>query len=195
MATIKEDRFYQFYGNEISWCDADGWSDDLYLPRKEFTGERVYVVDYPDEVEKFHTQWKNGQAILNKTEKGKEGNIILNGRLLENCQFISYNNDYYIPLANIVQELNKQACYKDTTNATYDIPLETGDGLSILKVPYDASTIGYVTNKNLQPETTRKMRVMMHGQKNSTQEQAILALFHNLSCHATQAGTSTQMEA
>ena len=147
MATIKEDRFYQFYGNEISWCDADGWSDDLYLPRKEFTGERVYVVDYPDEVEKFHTQWKNGQAILNKTEKGKEGNIILNGRLLENCQFISYNNDYYIPLANIAQELNKQACYKDTTNATYDIPLETGDGLSILKVPYDASTIGYVTNK------------------------------------------------
>lgn len=50
-------------------------------------------------------------------------------------------------MANIAQELNKQACYKDTTNATYDIPLETGDGLSILKVPYDASTIGYVTNK------------------------------------------------
>lgn len=149
-------KYYQFYGNDVSWCDEDGWTDNIYLVRKEFTGERIYVVRSNQELDEYNEAWEKGQKILNGEETGSSGDIILNGRLLS-CKYQFVNGEYYIPLKDVGEAFNSEACKIDKDNSILYLPLETGIGLVTLGVPYTQfGTAGAISTTFTASEITNK---------------------------------------
>ena len=149
-------KYYQFYGNDVSWCDEDGWTDNIYLVRKEFTGERIYVVRSNQELDEYNKAWEKGQKILNGEETGSSGDIILNGRLLS-CKYQFVTGEYYIPLKDVGEAFNSEACKIDKDNSILYLPLETGIGLVTLGVPYTQfGTAGAISTTFTASEITNK---------------------------------------
>lgn len=149
-------KYYQFYGNDVSWCDEDGWTDNIYLVRKEFTGERIYVVRSNQELDEYNEAWDKGQKILNGEETGSNGDIILNGRLLS-CKYQLINGEYYIPLKDVGEAFNSEACKIDKDNSILYLPVETGIGIVTLGVPYTQfGTAGAISTTFTASEITNK---------------------------------------
>lgn len=137
-----ESKYIILYGTDIQFVDAKGWMPNLAFCRKEWSGERIYVLDTQREVDEYTKAWQAGQDILSGKEKAEKGAIIVNGRLISGYQFVERDGEIYVPLTPIARAIDPWSFDENSEGKYIQFSVYRPDGYECLMVPYEQTQVG-----------------------------------------------------
>lgn len=137
-----QSQYLVLYGTDIQYVDAKGWMPNLAFCRKEWTGERIYVLDTQREVDEYTKAWQAGQKIISGEVAADKGTILVNGRLLSGYQYYDVQGELYVPLAAIARAVDPWSFAENGEAKTIQFSVYRPDGYECLIVPYDQTQVG-----------------------------------------------------
>ena len=137
-----EPKYLILYGTDIQYVDAKGWMPNLAFCRKEWSGERIYVLDTQRQVDEYTKAWQAGQDILSGKEKADKGTIIVNGRLISGYEFIESDGEIYVPLTPIARAIDPCSFNENSEGKYIQFSVYRPDGYECLMVPYGQTQVG-----------------------------------------------------
>lgn len=147
-------------GNQVYYCAEDnskyiisgyqlmklwqGQINDTSFIREEDTGTRIYVFPNSSEEQTFQDQWESGQRILSGTTNGKQGDIILDGRLID-AKWTGEDGEISFSLYDVMKAFDRSTYYAEE-NGYIDI---SPNEFSYIRVPTNAASYKLYDNLHI----------------------------------------------